>query len=141
MLSQVVLIPILYLVQEMTVRLGLATGQGHGALIRQIFGAKWALLSALTLFVACLGALITEFAGLAGVGTLVGLPRVLSIGVPAIGLVGLVLAGRYRRVEVVGITVGALELAVHPGGGDGASRRRRGRGRSWPTRCSSMARS
>ena len=33
-LPQVVLIPILYVVQEMTVRLGIVTGQGHGALIR-----------------------------------------------------------------------------------------------------------
>ncbi|MDT7651399.1 MAG: hypothetical protein QOI36_2805, partial [Pseudonocardiales bacterium] len=113
-LSQVILIPILYLVQEMTVRLGLVTRQGHGALIRRIFGTKWALLSAVTLFIACVGALITEFAGLAGVGSLVGLPRVVSIGVPAIGLVGLVLAGRYRRVEVVGITIGALELLFVP---------------------------
>jgi Mn2+/Fe2+ NRAMP family transporter len=113
-LSQVILIPILYLVQEMTVRLGLVTGQGHGALIRQVFGTKWALLSAVTLFIACVGALITEFAGLAGVGGLIGLPRVISIGVPAIGLVGLVLAGRYRRVEVVGIMIGALELLFIP---------------------------
>ncbi|NMI01034.1 NRAMP family divalent metal transporter [Pseudonocardia acidicola] len=113
-LSQLILIPILYLVQEMTVRLGLVTGRGHGALIRQIFGSRWALLSAGTLFVACVGALITEFAGLAGVGALVGLPRLVSIGVPAVALVGLVLAGRYRRVEVVGITVGALELLFIP---------------------------
>jgi Mn2+/Fe2+ NRAMP family transporter len=113
-LSQVILIPILYLVQEMTVRLGLVTRQGHGALIRRIFGTKWALLSAVTLFIACVGALITEFAGLAGVGSPTRLPRVVSIGVPAIGLVGLVLAGRYRRVEVVGITIGALELLFVP---------------------------
>jgi Mn2+/Fe2+ NRAMP family transporter len=113
-LSQVVLIPILYVVQEMTVRLGLVTGRGHGALIREIFGARWALLSACTLFLACLGALITEFAGLAGVGSLIGVPRVLSIGIPAVALVGLVLAGRYRRVEIVGITIGALELLFIP---------------------------
>jgi Mn2+/Fe2+ NRAMP family transporter len=98
----------------MTVRLGLATGQGHGALTRQVFGTKWVLLSAVTLFIACVGALITEFAGLAGVCGLIGLPRVISIGVPAIGLVGLVLAGRYRRVEVVGIMIGALELLFIP---------------------------
>ena len=52
-LPQLVLIPALYLVQEMTVRLGLATGEGHGALIRRVFGSRWALLSAGTLFVAC----------------------------------------------------------------------------------------
>jgi Mn2+/Fe2+ NRAMP family transporter len=113
-LSQVVLIPILYVVQEMTVRLGLVSGRGHGALIREMFGTRWALLSASTLFVACLGALITEFAGLAGVGSLIGVPRAVSIGLPALALVGLVLAGRYRRVEIVGITIGALELLFIP---------------------------
>ena len=112
--SQVILIPVLYLVQEMTARLGLVTGQGHGALIRATFGSRWALLSAATLFAACVGALVTEFAGLAGVGALVGLPRVLSVGAPAVGLVTLVLAGRYRRVEHVGIAIGALELLFVP---------------------------
>jgi len=111
---QLVLIPILYLVQEITVRLGLLTGQGHGALIRATFGARWALLSAVTLFVACLGALVTEFAGLAGVGTLVGLPRSVSIGVPAVALVLLILLGRYRRIEYVGIAIGSLELLFIP---------------------------
>jgi Mn2+/Fe2+ NRAMP family transporter len=112
--AQLVLIPILYLVQEITVRLGLLTGQGHGALIRRCFGARWAWLSAATLFVACLGALITEFAGLAGVGALVGLPRSVSIGLPAVALVTLILLGRYRRIEYVGIAIGALELLFIP---------------------------
>ena len=113
-LPQLVLIPILFVVQEMTVRLGLVTGRGHGALIREMFGTRWALLSAVTLFVSCFGALITEFAGLAGVGALIGLPRVVSIGVPAVALIALVLAGRYRRIEVVGVTIGALELLFIP---------------------------
>jgi len=113
-LPQIVLIPALYLVQEMTARLGLATGQGHGALIRQTFGSRWALLSAGTLFVACVGALVTEFAGVAGVGTLVGLPRWVSTGAAATALIALVLLGRYRRVEHVGLAVGALELLFVP---------------------------
>jgi Mn2+/Fe2+ NRAMP family transporter len=37
-LPQVILIPILYVVQEMTVRLGIITGEGHGLLIRKLFG-------------------------------------------------------------------------------------------------------
>src|SRR5579859_4619414 len=36
-----VLIPVLYLVQELTVRLGIFTGRGHGELIRQQFGLGW----------------------------------------------------------------------------------------------------
>jgi NRAMP (natural resistance-associated macrophage protein)-like metal ion transporter len=113
-LSQLCLIPILYVVQEMTARLGLATGRGHGALIRATFGRWWALLSAITLFVACIGALITEFAGVAGVGALVGLPRWASVGVASVFLVVLVVLGRYRRVEQVGIAIGALELMFIP---------------------------
>ncbi len=113
-LPQLVLIPALYLVQEMTARLGLVTGQGHGALIRRTFGSRWALVSAGTLFVACVGALVTEFAGVAGVGTLVGIPRWASTGTAAAALIVLVLLGRYRRVEHVGIAVGALELLFVP---------------------------
>jgi Mn2+/Fe2+ NRAMP family transporter len=113
-LPELLLIPVLYLVQEMTVRLGLTTRLGHGALIRKTFGKPWALLSAVTLFVACVGALVTEFAGVAGVGTLVGLPRWLSVSGSALALVALVLLGRYRRVEHVGIAIGALELLFIP---------------------------
>lgn len=111
---QLVLIPILYVIQEMTTRLGLATGQGHGALIRATFGARWALLSALTLFVTCTGALMTQFAGIAGVGGLLGWPRWASIGAATVLLLALLLAGHYRRIEIVGIAIGALELAFIP---------------------------
>jgi hypothetical protein len=68
-LPQVLLIPILYVVQEMTVRLGIITGQGHGSLIRTQFGKRWAILSAGTLILSAIGAPVTEFAGIAGVGT------------------------------------------------------------------------
>jgi Mn2+/Fe2+ NRAMP family transporter len=111
---ELLLIPILYLVQEMAVRLGLSTQRGHGALIRETFGERWALLSAGALFVACVGALVTEFAGVAGVGALVGIPRWISVSVSSAALIALVLLGRYRRVEHVGIAVGALELLFIP---------------------------
>ena len=113
-LPELLLIPVLYLVQEMTVRLGLATHLGHGALIRETFGARWALVSAATLFVACVGALVTEFAGIAGVGSLMGIPRWISTGAAAVALVTLVLLGRYRRIEHVGIAIGSLELLFLP---------------------------
>ncbi|MBV9384885.1 MAG: divalent metal cation transporter, partial [Chroococcidiopsidaceae cyanobacterium CP_BM_ER_R8_30] len=67
---QFFLIPILFVVQELTVRLGLVTGKGHGELIRETFGLPWALLSIGTMAIACVGALFTEFSGLTGVGLL-----------------------------------------------------------------------
>ena len=44
------LIPIVYLVQEITVRLGTVTGKGHGELIRSHFGTKWAFCRLLLYF-------------------------------------------------------------------------------------------
>src|ERR1700749_942113 len=45
LLLQFVLIPILYMVQELTVRLGIFTGRGHGELIKETFGQAWAWIS------------------------------------------------------------------------------------------------
>ena len=36
------LMPVLYMIQELTVRLGVHTGRGHGELIRKCFGGGWA---------------------------------------------------------------------------------------------------
>ena len=113
-LPQVLLIPILYVVQEMTVRLGIITGEGHGSLIRKQFGSRWALLSAGTLVLSSVGALITEFAGIAGVGELFGIPRSVSIPTATAFLLGLALTGSYTRVERVGLAIGVAELAFIP---------------------------
>jgi Mn2+/Fe2+ NRAMP family transporter len=110
LLPQLLLIPILYLVQETTVRLGLITGKGHGELIRARFGPGWAYLSVGTLFLSSVGALITEFSGVGGVGLLFAIPPSLSVSVTAAFLVAVGLSGSYRRVERIGIALGAFEL-------------------------------
>src|SRR5664279_5796540 len=58
LLLQFVLVPILYIVQELTVRLGIVEGKGHAELIRDRFGKGWAWLSVATLVVACVGCLL-----------------------------------------------------------------------------------
>ena len=113
-LPQLVLIPVLYVVQEMTVRLGILTGTGHGALIRRRFGRGWAMLSACTLFASAIGALITEFAAVAGVGELFGVSRWVTVPAATAFLVALALTGSYRRVERVGIALGLAELTFIP---------------------------
>jgi Mn2+/Fe2+ NRAMP family transporter len=111
LLLEILLVPILYVVMSTTVRLGVTTGKGHAQLIREHFGPGWAFLSVGTLVVSALGALVTEFAGLAGVGRLFGVPPAVTVLPAAVFLVALVASGGYRRVEVVGIAVGLFELA------------------------------
>lgn len=110
-LPQLVLIPILFMVQEITVRLGVVTRKGHGQLIRDHFGSRWAWVSAGTLVLSAVGALLTEFAGIAGVGELFGVSRWLTVPVITIALVVVAMLGSYRRVERIGIVVGLGQLA------------------------------
>ena len=111
LLLQVLLMPILFMVQELTVRLGIFTGRGHGELIRDTFGRFWAIVSATGLAVATGGALLTEFSGVAGVGELYGVPRGITLALAAAALLLVVGTGSYRRAERVMIAVGLFELA------------------------------
>lgn len=110
LLLQAVMIPILYMVQEITVRLGVVTGRGHGQLIRQHFGSVWAWVSVSTLILACVGALITELSGIAGVGLLVGIPAWVSMIIVIAGLTLMAYSGSYLTVERIAIAIGMFEL-------------------------------
>jgi Mn2+/Fe2+ NRAMP family transporter len=111
LLIQVVLMPILYMVQELTVRLGIFTGRGHGELIRDTFGRFWAWVSVGGLLVATMGALLSEFSGVAGVGELYGVSRYITLTIAAAALLAVVLTGSYRRVERAAIVLGMFEFA------------------------------
>lgn len=110
LLLQFILMPILYVVQELTVRLGIFTGKGHGELIRDTFGKGWAWLSATGLAVATVGALLSEFSGVAGVGELYGVPRWITLTLSVGFLLIVAFTGSYRRVERVAIALGLFEF-------------------------------
>lgn len=109
-LPQIALIPVLFMVQEITVRLGIITQKGHGELIRKYFGKNWAYISAITLLISVVGAMITEFIGIAGVGELFGISRWITIPICTITLIIVALLGNYHRVEKIGISFGIFEL-------------------------------
>ena len=107
---QFLLIPILYIVQELTVRLGVATGKGHARLILERYGRFWAWFSTGTLIVSCVGALLSEFSGIASVGTLMGIPAPATLTLVVVALLAMALTRSYRSVERIAIFVGAFEL-------------------------------
>ena len=110
LLLQLVLVPILFVVQELTVRLGIVTGKGHGELIRDHFGRGWAWVSVGTLVLACVGALLSELSGLAGVGLLFGVRPWLTMIVVVLGLTLMAYTGSYLSVERIAMAIGAFEL-------------------------------
>lgn len=110
LLLQLALVPVLYMVQELTVRLGVVSGKGHAELIRDHFGRGWAWLSVATLVLACVGALLSELSGLAGVGLLIGVPAPLTMVLVVTMLIAMAYRGSYLSVERIAIAVGAFEL-------------------------------
>lgn len=110
LLLQFILIPILFITQELTVRLGISTGMGHGELIKKRFGKFWAWVSVSTLIITCIGAMLSEFSGIAGVGALFGVPIWLSMLVTVSFLSIIALTGSYRSVERIALLFGLFEL-------------------------------
>jgi len=105
------LIPMLYLVQELTTRLGIYTGRGHGELIREQFGLAWACLSSIGLAAATIGSLITEFTAVAAIGEVYSVSRSLTLPLAVLSLLLIVGTGSYRRVERAALVIGSFELA------------------------------
>ncbi len=58
------LVPVLYVNQEMVLRLGAVTGVGHARLILERFGRFWGAFSVIDLFILNALTIITEFIGI-----------------------------------------------------------------------------
>ncbi len=110
LLAQFILIPILFIAQELTVRLGIFTGKGHGELIKQHYGTFWAWVSVMTMVITCIGAIITEFSGIAGVGLIFGIPKWISLTAIVVFLIAIAVTGSYNSVERIALLFGAFEL-------------------------------
>src|SRR5579863_5258637 len=93
------LLPVTYFIQEMVVRLGIATGKGHAAMIYQRFGKWWGLFSLIDLELVNFLTLVTEFAAIDLALNKMGVDPRVGVPIVAAGLVLLVLSGSYRRRE------------------------------------------
>src|SRR5580658_387225 len=118
------LLPITYFVQEMVARLGVATGQGHAAMIYQRFGKWWGAFSLFDLLLLNFLTLVTEFAAISLSLSKMGVSPYVAVPLSAVGLIGLVMTGSYLRWErmVIGLCLldcswFAISFICHPSWG------------------------
>ena len=87
---------------ELGARMGIVTGKGLLALVRERLGSRGATIALVALVVANLGTLSAEFAGVAAGFELLGsVSRYVSVPLAALGVSLLVLRGSFHRVEHV----------------------------------------
>ncbi len=95
------LVPMAYYVQEMTVRLGAVTKRGHAEAIFDGFGKFWGWFSVFDLVLINWLTLVTEYIGMTQALSLFGVPEwVTYLGVTAV-LLGIVISGRYWTFEKI----------------------------------------
>lgn len=97
----IILVPMAYYVQEMTVRLGAVTKRGHAEAIFDGFGKFWGWFSIFDLAVVNWLTLVTEYIGMTQAMKLFNIPPLLTcIGVTAL-LFGIVVSGKYWTFEKI----------------------------------------
>ena len=105
------LLPTTYFIQEMVVRLGIATGKGHAAMIYQRFGKWWGVFSLVDLELVNFLTLVTEFAAIALAVSHMGISPYLGVPVAAAALVLMVVSGSYLRWERITVFFCLLDVA------------------------------
>ncbi|HVH73586.1 MAG TPA: NRAMP family divalent metal transporter [Stellaceae bacterium] len=115
------LVPVLYVNQEMVLRLGAVTGVGHARLILERFGKFWGAFSVIDLFLLNALTIVTEFIGISLALQYLGLPRELGVLASAALIIAAAGTGDFRRFERLSLLLcfGSLLLVpvllwVHP---------------------------
>ncbi|RUL72981.1 NRAMP family divalent metal transporter [Dyella choica] len=115
------LIPVLYVNQEMVLRLGAVTGVGHARLILERFGKFWGAFSVIDLFILNALTIVTEFIGISLGLDHLGLSRNGGVMIAATLIIITASTGNFRRFErfALLLVVGSLLLVpvllmVHP---------------------------
>jgi len=97
---------------EVAVRMGIVTGKGLLALVRERYGRPGVLLALPALVLANVGTMCAEFAGIAAAMTLLGgVSRYASVPLAAVVVALLVLRGSFRRVEHVLLALSSVFVA------------------------------
>jgi NRAMP (natural resistance-associated macrophage protein)-like metal ion transporter len=118
------LIPVLYVNQEMVLRLGAVSGVGHARLILERFGRFWGAFSVIDLFLLNALTIVTEFIGISLALDYLDLPKLWGVLVAAALIMMAATTGSFRRFERFSLVLvfGSLLLVpvflmVHPSAG------------------------
>jgi Mn2+/Fe2+ NRAMP family transporter len=121
MWTLLLLVPILYVNQEMVLRLGAVSGVGHARLILERFGKFWGAFSVIDLFILNALTIVTEFIGVTLAVGYLGLPKIPAVVLAGALVVGAASTGSFRRFERICLALVAgslvlipLYLMVHP---------------------------
>ena len=93
------LLPVLYVNQEMVLRLGAVTGVGHARLILERFGRFWGAFSVIDLFLLNALTIVTEFIGISLALDYLGVPRLVGVAAAAVLIMAAASTGDFRKFE------------------------------------------
>ncbi len=93
------LVPVLYVNQEMVLRLGAVTGVGHARLILERFGKFWGAFSVIDLVLLNALTIVTEFIGIALALSYLGVSKELGVALAAVLIMAATSTGNFRRFE------------------------------------------
>ncbi|HVP94410.1 MAG TPA: divalent metal cation transporter [Methanoregulaceae archaeon] len=110
----VLLGPVAYFVQEMTVRLGAVTKHGHAEAIFEAFGPFWGWFSLIDLSLVNWLTLITEFIGMTAALTIFNIPPVITVLIVIGIMMFMILQGRYWTWEKLAMFFCLLNLVYIP---------------------------
>ena len=110
----VLLGPVAYYVQEMTVRLGAVTKRGHAEAIFYSFGSFWGWFSLLDLILTDWLTLMTEFIGMTAALRIFGVPSWVTVLVVTVLMAVMVLQGRYWTWEKIALLFCGVNLIYIP---------------------------
>ncbi len=108
------LVPVLYVNQEMVVRLGVVTGVGHARLIFQRFGKFWGAFSIIDLFLLNALTIVTEFIGVTLGLQYLGIPKGWGVIAAAAVTIAAASTGSFRRFERFMMVLVAGSFALVP---------------------------
>ena len=108
------LLPVAYIVQEMTVRLGAVTKRGHAEAIFDAFGSFWGWFSFLDLALVNWLTLVTEFIGMTAALMIFHIPPLITVAIVSVIMMLMVLQGRYWTWEKIAIVFAVLNLIYIP---------------------------